>query len=114
MKYLIAIALLILGILILLAIPGHATECLPSARAVWQQHPGSHATWRLRLPGYEGTKCWFAASRVAQRGKSAGHTRPGVAGSNPVAATIPLPRPRLDWEILHPERYDRASPAEGR
>jgi hypothetical protein len=35
-------------------------ECLPSAKAVWAVHPGSHATWRLRLPGHEGVKCWFA------------------------------------------------------
>jgi hypothetical protein len=35
------------------------TECLSSASAVWAAHPGSHATWRLRLPGHEGTKCWF-------------------------------------------------------
>jgi hypothetical protein len=35
-------------------------ECLPSAKAVWTAHPGSHATWRLRLPGHEGVKCWFA------------------------------------------------------
>jgi hypothetical protein len=34
-------------------------ECLSSASAVWAAHPGSHATWRLRLPGHEGTKCWF-------------------------------------------------------
>jgi hypothetical protein len=34
-------------------------ECLPSAKAVWAAHPGSHATWRLRLPGHEGVKCWF-------------------------------------------------------
>jgi len=40
---------------------GHA-ECLSSAKAVWAAHPGSHATWRLRLPGHEGTKCWFAKS----------------------------------------------------
>lgn len=35
-------------------------ECLSSAAAVWAAHPGSHATWRLQLPGHEGTKCWFA------------------------------------------------------
>jgi hypothetical protein len=35
-------------------------ECLSSANAVWNAHPGSHATWRLRLPGHEGEKCWFA------------------------------------------------------
>jgi hypothetical protein len=38
----------------------HTTECLSSASAVWAAHPGSHATWRLRLPGHEGTRCWFA------------------------------------------------------
>jgi hypothetical protein len=38
-------------------------ECLSSAGAVWNAHPGSHATWRLRLPGHEGTKCWFARGR---------------------------------------------------
>ena len=37
-------------------------ECLSSASAVWSANPGSHATWRLRLPGHEGTKCWFANS----------------------------------------------------
>jgi hypothetical protein len=35
-------------------------ECLSSAGAVWSAHPGSHATWRLRLAGHQGTKCWFA------------------------------------------------------
>jgi hypothetical protein len=33
-------------------------ECLSSAGAVWNAHPGSHATWRLA--GHQGTKCWFA------------------------------------------------------
>jgi hypothetical protein len=27
-------------------------------------HPGSHATWRLRLPGHQGTKCWFARASI--------------------------------------------------
>jgi hypothetical protein len=35
-------------------------ECLSSAGAVWNAHPGSHATWRLQLAGHQGTKCWFA------------------------------------------------------
>jgi hypothetical protein len=30
-------------------------ECLPSAKAVWATHPGSHATWRMR----NDAKCWF-------------------------------------------------------
>jgi hypothetical protein len=37
-------------------------ECLSSAGAVWNAHPGSHATWRLRPTGQQGTKCWFARS----------------------------------------------------
>ena len=28
-------------------------------------------------------------------------------------ASLPLPRPRLDWELLHPEAYARLSPDEG-
>ena len=51
---------LILTALISVASVAHTTECLSSASAVWAAHPGSHATWRLRLPGHEGTKCWFA------------------------------------------------------
>jgi hypothetical protein len=51
---------LILPAFIAMASAAHTTECLSSASAVWAAHPGSHATWRLRLPGHEGTKCWFA------------------------------------------------------
>jgi hypothetical protein len=52
--------LLVLTAFIAMASAADATECLSSAGAVWAAHPGSHATWRLRLPGHEGTKCWFA------------------------------------------------------
>jgi hypothetical protein len=51
---------LILTAFVAMASAAHTTECLSSASAVWAAHPGSHATWRLRLPGHEGTKCWFA------------------------------------------------------
>jgi hypothetical protein len=34
-------------------------ECLSSASEVWASHHGAHATWRLRVPGHEGTKCWM-------------------------------------------------------
>jgi hypothetical protein len=51
--------LLILTAVVAMASAAHTTECLSSASAVWAAHPGSHATWRLRLPGHEGTKCWF-------------------------------------------------------
>jgi hypothetical protein len=50
-----------------LSVPARS-ECLPSADAVWNAHPGSHATWRGRLPGHEGTRCWFA------RGSTSRHT----------------------------------------
>jgi hypothetical protein len=51
---------LILTALLATASTAETTECLSSASAVWAAHPGSHATWRSRLPGHEGTKCWFA------------------------------------------------------
>jgi hypothetical protein len=50
----------ILTAFIAMASAAHTTECLSSASDVWAAHPGSHATWRLRLPGHEGKKCWFA------------------------------------------------------
>jgi hypothetical protein len=45
--------------IIAMASTAHAAECLSSANAVWSAHPGSHATWRARLPGHIGEKCWF-------------------------------------------------------
>jgi hypothetical protein len=51
---------LIVTAFIAMASTADTTECLSSASAVWSAHPGSHATWRLRLPGHEGTKCWIA------------------------------------------------------
>jgi len=51
--------LLIATMLAALSVPARS-ECLPGAEAVWTAHPGSHATWRLRLPGHEGERCWFA------------------------------------------------------
>lgn len=70
-------ALFILTAFVATTSVAHA-ECLPTAEAVWHAHPGAHATWRLRLPGHEGTKCWFArgsanlqAPRIQQVGASA-------------------------------------------
>jgi hypothetical protein len=60
--------LLTAALLAALSAPARSSECLPSADAVWNAHPGSHATWRLRLPGHEGTKCWYA------RGSANRHT----------------------------------------
>jgi len=44
---------------IAMASTAHA-ECLLSADAVWAAHPGSHAMWRMQLPGHVGEKCWYA------------------------------------------------------
>src|SRR5215831_7938508 len=59
--------LLILTAFVAMASAAHTTECLRSADAVWKAHPGSHATWRLRLPGHEGTKCWFARGSTSRQ-----------------------------------------------
>jgi hypothetical protein len=42
----------------------HASPCLPSAPAVRQEHPGAWPSWTLRVPGHEGVKCWYAATRT--------------------------------------------------
>jgi hypothetical protein len=60
---------------------GHS-ECLPTAKAVWEAHPGSHATWRIR----NGEKCWYAR---AQRREA--------------KATIPLPRERQVMPVDQPK-----------
>jgi len=42
----------------------HATSCFPSASAVRQNHPGGWPSWTFRTPGHEGTRCWYAATRI--------------------------------------------------
>jgi hypothetical protein len=67
-------------------------ECLSSAEAVWAAHPGSHAMWRLRLPGHIGEKCWYAASKAMQTDarRDVGDEIAAVS-----AIAVPRPRPRL-------------------
>jgi hypothetical protein len=86
---------LILTALTAMASAAHTTECLSSASAVWAAHPGSHATWRLRLPGHEGKKCWFArgstdlaATRVRQGADSPGRAVYGKADSRTAGQAI--------------------------
>lgn len=82
----------------------HATECLSSAGAVWAAHPGSHATWRLRLPGHEGTKCWFVSSSKSAA-MHAGDSRDAAPGIKPVSAiALPRPRPRSQNTLAATER----------
>jgi hypothetical protein len=96
--------ILILTAFIAIASAAHATECLSSASAVWAAHPGSHATWRLRLPGHEGQKCWFASS---SRGNGA-HADASEDGAHEIptvsAKSVPIPRPRSQDTLDDTER----------
>jgi hypothetical protein len=40
------------------------STCLPSASAVRENHPGAWPSWTLRAPGHEGTRCWYATTRM--------------------------------------------------
>jgi hypothetical protein len=93
---------LVLAVFIATASTAHA-ECLSSAEAVWAAHPGSHAMWRLRMPGHIGEKCWYAPSKSEEMQTDA----PRNVGSEiaPVSAiTIPRPRPRLQDTLAETER----------
>jgi hypothetical protein len=93
---------LVLTVFIATASTAHA-ECLSSAEAVWAAHPGSHAMWRLRLPGHIGEKCWYAASKSTAMQTDA----PRDVGDEtaPVSAiTIPRSRPRLQDTLAETER----------
>jgi hypothetical protein len=76
LKYLTAVLFgIVVGLFVFLAIAKFAhAECLPSAKAVWNAHPGAHATWTIR----HGDKCWSARGMTEAR-----------------AAAIPLPRPAM-------------------
>ena len=93
--------LLILSAFIAMASAAHATECLSSASAVWAAHPGSHATWRLQLPGHEGEKCWFASS---SEGKGT-HVGASKGAAHEISAkAVPVPRPRSQDTLADTER----------
>jgi hypothetical protein len=68
-------------------------ECLPTAEAVWAAHPGSHAMWRLRLPGHIGEKCWYAASKSREMQTDAPRDI-GYQIAPMSAIAVPRPRPR--------------------
>jgi hypothetical protein len=70
-------------------------ECLSSANAVWAAHPGAHAVWRLRLPGHEGVKCWFArgSGTMIEDYAARGHSREAD-----LLNAIPLPPARPSFQ----------------
>lgn len=83
-----------------------AEACFDSAAEVWKAHPGSHATWRL----HDHRRCWMP-------GWSHGHVYQSVRLAHAygwASDLVPLPRPRLDFEILDPSRYQRIDPTDGR
>src|SRR5258706_14207205 len=93
----------IAAMLAALSVPARS-ECLRSADAVWAAHRGSHATWRLRLPGHEGTKCWFASSRE-RKGSDADASTDAADKIRAVSAmAIPRPRPRSQDTLAETER----------
>jgi len=111
--------LLIATMLAALSVPARS-ECLPGAEAVWTAHPGSHATWRLRLPGHEGEKCWFArgatnlpAPRIRQGREADPRTdgRTKLPNGHASAADRPAERPaRLEsQEVVPPDKRGPSS-----
>jgi hypothetical protein len=72
--------------------PAHA-KCLSSANAVWAAHPGAHAIWRLRIPGHEGVKCWFARGSGIEDYAGRGSSR-----ESDVLNAIPLPPARPNFQ----------------
>jgi hypothetical protein len=93
---------LIAAMLAALSVPARS-ECLASAEAVWSAHPGSHATWRLRLPGHIGEKCWYSASeRKVTRSDALRDSAHEIGPVNPTA--VPLPRPRSQETLAATER----------
>jgi len=98
---------LVLTVFIATAPIAHA-ECLSSAEAVWAAHPGSHAMWRLRLPGHIGEKCWYAPNKSKEMQTDA----PRDLGDEiaPVSA-IAVPRPRQPSQNSPTDRDREPSPA---
>ena len=66
----------LIALLMALAFPAsaRAEECLPSAVAVRDQHPGAWPRWTLHAPGHVGAKCWYAVGRSAE----ADHGKRGI------------------------------------
>jgi hypothetical protein len=91
---------LVLAVFIATASTAHA-ECLSSAEAVWAAHPGSHAMWRLRLPGHIGEKCWYASSSEGKEVR-AGAARDAVHEIS--AKAVPVPQPRSQDPLAYTER----------
>jgi hypothetical protein len=70
---------------------------------VWAAHPGSHAMWRLRMPGHIGEKCWYAPSKSEEMQTDA--PRNVSSEIAPVSAiAVPRPRPQFQDALAETER----------
>jgi hypothetical protein len=49
-----------------------ASQCLPSAASVRQEHPGAWPSWTTRMAGHAGAKCWYPTTREARHRHDAG------------------------------------------
>ena len=64
------------------------STCLPSASAVRKNHPGAWPSWTLRASGHEGTRCWYAATRMTS------HHRTEIQRKETVPTTE---KPEVPW-----------------
>jgi hypothetical protein len=85
----------------LLAESSHDSICFPSASAVLLNHPGARPSWTFRAPGREGTRCWYAATRIkaetgAPSAKAGGTVESQAAPEG--ETTLPQPAGRLDMK----------------
>jgi hypothetical protein len=86
----------------LLAESSHDSTCFPSASAVLLNHPGARPSWTFRAPGREGTRCWYAETRIkaetgAPSAKAGGITVESQAAPEGETA-LPQPAGRLDMK----------------
>lgn len=99
---------LLLGVIAVLAL-GKCAEasCFSSPHEARKEHAaGAHVTWNY----IDGQKCW----RVGHPSAHVQHRGRRSYGMAALVPAIPMPQPRLDPEIRHPERYARLTPEQGR
>lgn len=89
------------------------SQCLPSARAVLQQYPGSWASWTTRAANHKGEKCWYpvmrenhsrhveaALHRTAQKLLHVGGDKDAsTAGRKAVPVVLTSERKELGWGL---------------
>jgi hypothetical protein len=72
-----------------------ASTCFASASAVRQNHPRAWPSWTLRAPGYEGTRCWYAATRTTTNDHRSGMRRKETVQTREAVQTTE--KPEVPW-----------------